>query len=98
MIGPRPGLLNQLIAPKNVSKPAETANADTNTISVYLLDDARTPAQSVAEASAIPTTHCHVSSAAANQLLNSIAKNCFSKTATQKIGSEKNKNDTKVIE
>ena len=94
---PSESVLNQLVLDSQNSTPKVAANAAPKTIKTRCNVPPMTPAQKIPATMPAPTNHIGSIIGFASQSLKLIDMYCFSKTATQKIGSEKNKNETKVI-
>src|SRR6056297_2363750 len=94
--GPKAGSANHRVVEKKTRMSAVLPKATARVVTRRRATPPRMPIQATATSveSARMTVGEMVGSA--NQLLNSIAAYCFSMTATQKIGSEKNRKAAKV--
>ena len=97
-IGPRRGCKNQLSCKRRSNTATVEAAAIPKTFQNFFLSPPTAEASINATTAAIITMALGAIVGLASQLLNSIAINCLRRTATQKIGNENSKNDTKVIE
>ena len=95
--GPREGVSNQPVAEMYVSVRNVTTLAEPNDIQKLDLLPPRIPPQNRPPTKESPTSQVVEITGSCKKSLNSIAANCFSNTATQKIGSEKNRKAMKVM-
>ena len=94
---PSERVLNQLVLDSQNRTPKVDANAAPKTIRTRWMVPPITPDQKIPATMPAPTSQSGSIIGSANQSLKLIDMYCFSRTATQKIGSEKKRNETNVI-
>jgi hypothetical protein len=97
-IGPKPGSKNQFALSTKVKARKVPVNTRAKTFQKVPRFIAKSDPQNSPPTRPNATFQVVVTEGSARKVLKRIAKYCFKRTATQKIGSENNRNATNVIE